>query len=150
MFDENYLCSTDAGEFRIDFDDDMEGEAWISTSQEWKCLRPAVQASNDQSRISGPALSHLDERPAATATASLNTATRPASNPVHTTDAPAWTPSGTCEQALESNDVSCIVQVEFDQLYQSVVGADGRGFEPQAKTRSSFQQLYDAVVQSVG
>ena len=33
----------DAGEFRVDFDDEAEGEAWVSASQQWQRLGPAVE-----------------------------------------------------------------------------------------------------------
>ena len=121
----------DAGEFRVDFDDEAEGEAWVSASQQWQRLGPAVEVP--EPTPTEPVLSRLKPPPA--------------EKEHQSADAP---PSNYEVSADDEDQLGRVVLQEFAQLVRSAMQADGFGPEPLPETRARFQRLHDAVVTGVG
>ena len=121
----------DAGEFRVDFDDEAEGEAWVSASQQWQRLGPALEVP--EPTPTEPVLSRLKPPPA--------------EKEHQSADAP---PSNYEVSADDEDQLGRVVLQEFAQLVRAAMQADGFGPEPLPETRARFQRLHDAVVTGVG
>lgn len=137
--------SVSEGEFRVDFDDEAEGEAWISASQQWRQLGPAFEAGAHEQVTTEPALNHLACAPSTTAPIATAPALEAASVE---SSVVAEQPAAEFELCTEDDEVERLVLDEFAQLVDATMRADGRGAEPLAETRALFQQLHDRVAAS--
>mmetsp|Transcript_13520 Transcript_13520/g.34676 ORF Transcript_13520/g.34676 Transcript_13520/m.34676 type:complete len:152 (-) Transcript_13520:278-733(-) len=128
-----------AGEFRVDFDDEAEGEAWISAGQQWRGVGPSLEAValDPAALVAEPVLSHLMQAP--------TTCHQPAPTaPVAM--APALVPASiVVELPGQDVELSRIVAAEFAELLSTTIKADGRSPEPLPDTRTRFAALYEAI-----
>lgn len=98
------------GEFRVDFDDEDEGEAWISVRQQWRLLGPSFEEAVSEQHAGKPVLQvQAQQWSPAPAEAEAVTAEAPA----------AAAPDPPAEDWLR------IVRAEFAQLHAAAVASDG-------------------------
>ena len=115
----------DAGEFRVDFDDEAEGEAWISASQNWRALEPAFDMGTHVQPVNVPALDHMDQPPASASPA----------------------PAGSLHDFPDkAEEMDRLVLAQFAELAKVTVATDGHGDEAQSETLSRFQALHEMVL----
>ena len=130
-----FAHTASTGEFRVDFDDEAEGEAWISASQQWRSLGPDFEAGGDEHKSSAPALTHLAPSPAEEVVAAA-----PAAAVTLTAGESA---SFACGPPQADDEMGQLVAAEFSELLHTTMLADGLGAEPLHGTRLRFQRLYE-------
>jgi hypothetical protein len=147
--------SSCTGEFRVDFEDESEGEAWIGIGQQWRRIGPAFEAEE----------SVADDAPALPAQLPPQPQRQPQlpqpPQPLERPDAAEETclsderskPNGIeQEQAIVAPPDSAaagnwtdVVATEFSQLHRATVQSDGFGDEAPDATRARFAKLHAAV-----